>query len=99
MFELRDELALDEIDISSLEFWALPLEVREAAFAKLRRERPVAYFDEPQWSLVLDGIGYWAVTRYDDVMQVSRNPSSIARDAARSQYPTCPRPSSSSSVP
>ena len=74
MFELRDELALDEIDISSLEFWALPLEVREAAFAKLRRERPVAYFDEPQWSFVLDGIGYWAVTRYDDVMQVSRNP-------------------------
>ena len=74
MFELRDELALDEIDISSLEFWALPLEVREAAFAKLRRERPLAYFDEPQWSFVLDGVGYWAVTKYDDVMAVSRNP-------------------------
>ena len=74
MFELRDELALDEIDISSLEFWALPLEVREAAFAKLRRERPVAYFDEPQWSFVLDGMGYWALTKYDDVMSVSRNP-------------------------
>ena len=74
MFELHDELALGEIDISSLEFWALPLEVREAAFAKLRRERPVAYFDEPQWSFVLDGVGYWAVTKYDDVMLVSRNP-------------------------
>lgn len=37
-----------------------------AYFARLRREAPVAWHPFP----TADGPGYWAVTRYDDVMAV-----------------------------
>lgn len=40
--------------------------VPHAAFARLRREDPVAWIDEA------DGAGFWAVTRYDDIVEVSR---------------------------
>ena len=83
VFTLRDELGLEEIDLSDLEFWALPFEVREAALAKLRRERPVAHFDEPTWSFDENGTGYWAITKYHDIARVSREPQifSSARGA------------------
>jgi cytochrome P450 len=83
VFELRDELNLEEIDLSSLDFWLLPFEVREAAFVKLRRERPVAHFDEPTWSFDENGAGYWAITKYDDILEISRQPEvfSSARGA------------------
>ena len=40
-------LSLDEIDLSDLEFWERPWAEREGAFALLRRERPLAFFEEP----------------------------------------------------
>src|SRR5205814_9266055 len=49
---------------------------RDACFALLRRERPVAWFEEfdvPGLE-AMKGPGYWVVTRYADVMQVSRQP-------------------------
>ena len=33
--------AVDDIDLSSIDFWARPWAERDAAFATLRRERPV----------------------------------------------------------
>jgi cytochrome P450 len=66
-------LAVDEIDLSDLGFWLRP--DRDACFAKLRRERPVAWFEEfdvPGLE-AMKGPGYWAVTRYADVWHVSRN--------------------------
>jgi len=39
-----------------------------AALARLRRDDPVHWQDMP------DGTGYWAVTRYADVVRVSRDP-------------------------
>ncbi len=42
IFALRDELGVDAADTLSLKFSALPLEVREAAIAKLRRLVPRA---------------------------------------------------------
>jgi len=41
--------------------------IPHSTFARLRREDPVAWVDEA------DGSGFWAVTRYDDVLAVSRN--------------------------
>jgi cytochrome P450 len=67
-------LTVDQIDLSDLEFWTRP--DRDACFAKLRRERPVAWFEEfdvPGME-ALKGPGYWAVTRHADVMEVSRHP-------------------------
>jgi cholest-4-en-3-one 26-monooxygenase len=40
-----------------------------ALFARLRREDPVHWHDEP------NGPGFWAVTKYEDVKYVSRTPS------------------------
>ena len=37
-------------------------------FARLRREAPVA------WNPEEDGRGFWAVTRYEDIVAVSKNP-------------------------
>lgn len=44
-------------------------------FAELRRTRPVAWIEEPTGEDFAGGPGFWAVTRYEDVLTVSRNPS------------------------
>ena len=41
-----------------------------AYFDFLRREHPVAWVDHAE----LDGPGFWALTRWDDVMAVERDP-------------------------
>jgi cytochrome P450 len=41
--------------------------VPHATFARLRHEDPVSWWDET------DGSGFWAVTRYDDVLAVSKD--------------------------
>ncbi len=63
-----------DIDLSTWEFWQRPLDEREGAFETLRREQPVAFFAEGATSFGIPGDGYWALTRYDDVMTVSRSP-------------------------
>ncbi len=72
-------LTLDEIDLSDLAFWERPPSERDGAFRLLRRERPLAFFDEPDATLDSPlapprGPGYWAVTRYADIAEISRNP-------------------------
>ena len=65
-------------DISAEAFWARPRAEREQAFARLRREQPVSWQRQPEGQLVeLEGEltgGYWALTRYEDIRAVSRNP-------------------------
>jgi methyl-branched lipid omega-hydroxylase len=67
---------VDGIDLSDMEFWALPWARREAAFKTLREKRPIAFYEEPE---VEDlpfprGPGYYAITRYHDVVEMSRHP-------------------------
>src|SRR5512132_4097655 len=74
------ELSVDEIHLSDIEQWMSP--DREGIFAKLRAERPVSFHEEfePPPDMGFDfpqGPGYWAVTRYADVMQVSRDPDTF----------------------
>ncbi len=73
-----ERLGVDEIDLSDLDFWELPWAVREGAFVTLRRERPLAFFEErlePDSPIPFPlGPGYRAVTRYADIAEVSRNP-------------------------
>ena len=69
---------VDDIDLSDMAFWALPWSERERAFALLRAERPLAYFEEPDLSITSAlapprGRGYRAVTRHADVTEVSRH--------------------------
>ncbi len=74
-----EALTVDQIDLSDITFWERPWEEREGAFATLRRERPLAFFEEPdpRESSPLappPGPGYRAVTRFADVTEISRNP-------------------------
>jgi len=67
------------IDLSDLEFWAQPWEVREAAFRTLRAERPIAFFEEPEFDVesfiqIPRGPGYYAITRHADIVEISRHP-------------------------
>jgi methyl-branched lipid omega-hydroxylase len=68
------QLSLDQIKLSNPEFWMLPPQEREGAFAKLRRERPVSWHEEFEYPGIPKGPGFWAVTRHEDLFHVSRNP-------------------------
>jgi methyl-branched lipid omega-hydroxylase len=67
------DVPLSEINLGEWEFWAQDDDLREGAFATLRREQPISW----QRSFVLDAQpdeGHWALTRHDDVFQASRHP-------------------------
>lgn len=70
---------MGDIDLSDIDFWTRPWPDRYAAFARLRAERPVAFFDDPELEgpmadMLPPGRGYYAVTRHADVVEASRNP-------------------------
>jgi len=68
------QVPLEEVDLSSVDFWLASPEHREAAYTTLRCEAPVRFFEEnefPGWPV---GPGYWALTRYDDIVEASRRP-------------------------
>ncbi|MEI7624456.1 MAG: cytochrome P450 [Actinomycetes bacterium] len=65
---------LENIDLSDIEFWAKPWAERDAAFATLRREKPIAYFPEPIIDPFPEGPGYYAITKMHDVLEISRHP-------------------------
>lgn len=70
--------SLADIDLSDLDFWARPLEEREAAFAALRTHRPVPFYAEPQFTPQFEtGPGYYALTRYADIYEASRRPDTF----------------------
>jgi methyl-branched lipid omega-hydroxylase len=69
-------VSADDVALSDWDFWTLPPAERDALFAVLRRERPMAFYPEPEadqdW--IPRGPGYWAVTRHADVEAASRQP-------------------------
>ena len=68
-----DAMELGDIDLSDMEgFWTKPMVDREAAFATLRREDPIRFFEERDIEFLPAGPGYWAVTRHADVVEASR---------------------------
>ena len=76
----RTDLSVDDIRLGDIEQWMRP--DREGIFAKLRAERPVSFHEEPvpPPDLGFDfpqGPGFWALTRYAEVMQVSRDPDTF----------------------
>ncbi|MBI5105207.1 MAG: cytochrome P450 [Solirubrobacterales bacterium] len=68
-------MATDQL--STIEFWSQPWEAREPLFAELRRNAPISWHEPPEDVLgvpAVEGDGYWAVVRYDDVRRISRDP-------------------------
>lgn len=49
-----------------------------AEFARLRRETPVAWVEEPAYEGFDGGPGFWAVTRHADVVEVSKHPETYS---------------------
>ncbi|MGZ4727288.1 MAG: cytochrome P450 [Acidimicrobiales bacterium] len=47
---------------------------REAVFAAMRADHPVLWCDEPEIPGFGQGPGFWSLSRYADIMEVSRNP-------------------------
>ncbi len=72
------ELAVADIKLGEIEQWMRP--DREGIFAKLRAEAPITFHEEPVPPPEVSfpqGPGFWALTRYADVMQVSRDPETF----------------------
>lgn len=78
--ERASSFPLSEIDLSDLDgFWGRPLAERDAAFATLRAVAPVAHFTGTALLPEAPGLSfgeleYWAVSRYEDVVAISRDP-------------------------
>ena len=70
----RPQLAVDDIRLGHVEFWSLPRDVREGAFLTLRRERRISFHEETEVPFLGKGPGFWALTKHEDVLEVSRNP-------------------------
>ena len=78
------------IDLSDLEFWTRPWAEREAAFATLRRERPIAFFVEPELPFLPKGPGYFAITRHADILEISRQPEVFCSGNGATSIPDMP---------
>jgi cytochrome P450 len=81
--EADDEMKLpalpppESVDLSGIDFWLRPAAEREAAFASLRKHRPVSFhqeFEPPPGAPFPRGPGYWAITKHRDILEVSRTP-------------------------
>jgi cytochrome P450 len=67
------DVPLSDVNLGAWDFWAQDDDLREGAFATLRRHDPISW--QPEFILAADpGPGHWAVTRYDDVFHASRHP-------------------------
>lgn len=65
---------LEDINLGTLEFWGLDDEIRDGAFATLRREAPITFFHEIEFDGFQAGAGHWALMKFDDVHFASRHP-------------------------
>ena len=65
----------DEVSISPVSFWAKTSAERDVSFKVLRDERPVSWQPPLEGALMeAEQEGFWAVTRHEDVVFVSKNP-------------------------
>jgi cytochrome P450 len=76
-----DDLRVEDLDLSDRDFWARPPAERHAVFDLLRRERPFAFFAEPEIPMLEVGPGYFAVTRFADLEEISSRPADFCSGA------------------
>jgi cytochrome P450 len=84
------DIPLTDIDLGSLEFWQRDDDHRDGAFATLRRESPITFFEAADFPDFPAGGGHWALTRFDDVHHASRHPevfSSVPTSTTLNEVP------------
>jgi cytochrome P450 len=67
-------------ELSTMAFWSRPAEEREPLFAALRAREPVSWHEPPEDVLGMEpveGDGYWAIVRHEDVRRISRDPATF----------------------
>jgi hypothetical protein len=94
-----DGIDLETVDLSDRNWWTTSPEYRHAAFDRLRRERPFAYFAAPDIPGLPPGPGYRAVTRYADLEAISSQPALFCSGKGRCRCRTSPPTSTSSTAP
>jgi len=65
---------LDQLDFTAPTTYFGGAGARAALFKKFRDDRPIAFLPEGEIPGFPVGPGFWSLTRYDDVMHVSRHP-------------------------
>ncbi|HEX4587000.1 MAG TPA: cytochrome P450 [Mycobacterium sp.] len=84
------DVALADIDLGSLELWGWDDDLRDGAFATLRRESPITLFEVAEFPGFPAGAGHWALTRFDDIHHASRHPeifSSLPTSTSLNEVP------------
>jgi cytochrome P450 len=83
-------VALRDVNLGTMDFWELDDDLRDGAFAALRRECPLSFHDTPELAGFESGAGHWALTTFEDVHYASRHPgvfSSIPTSVALTEVP------------
>ena len=64
----------DEVDLSSRAFWSVSMDEREESFAKLRARDTITWHPPFEDQLLddPDDHGFWAITTYDDLVEVTK---------------------------
>ena len=65
---------LDDVDLGKRRFWSRDDDLRDGAFATLRREAPIKFFEVPKLPGFETGPGHWALTTFEHVHHASRHP-------------------------
>jgi cytochrome P450 len=84
------DVPLADIDLGTVELWEWDDDLRDGAFATLRRESPITFFEVAEFPGFAAGAGHWAVTRFDDIHHASRHPeifSSIPTSTSLNEVP------------
>jgi cytochrome P450 len=68
------EIPLGDVHLDSLDFWSRNDDIRDAAFATLRREAPISFWAPVDYEGFASGGGHWALTKLDDIYFASRHP-------------------------
>ncbi len=68
------DVPLSDIDLGDWKFWTLDDDLRDGAFATLRREAPISFHLPLVVPGVEEGPGHWALTTYGDIWYASRHP-------------------------
>jgi cytochrome P450 len=77
--------------LDDLTWWTRPAAERDALFARLRAEHPRPFVPELDLSGTPRGGGFWALTRLDDIAEVSRRPEDFCSSRGTNIFDQPPR--------
>ena len=84
-----ESLSADVLD--DLDWWTRPVAERDALFARLRAEGPRPFVSERDLGGTPRGGGFWALTRLDDIGEVSKRPEDFCSGAGINIFDQPPR--------